>query len=64
MTGYQIYYQTEGDQESVDVGANTTQHVLSRLDDGMNCYFIYLVTLSVHLPSPVVGPVVVTLGEL
>ena len=63
MTGYRIYYQTEGDQESVDVGASTTQHVLSGLD-GMNCYSIYLVALSAQLPSPVVGPVVVILGEL
>ena len=64
MTGYQIYYQTEGDQGSVDVGASTTQHVLSGLDDGMKSYSIYLVALSAHLPSPVVGPVVATLGEL
>ena len=62
MTGYRIYYQTEGNQQSVDVGASTTQYTLSELDDGMNCYSIYLVALSAHLPSPVVGPVVVTLG--
>ena len=64
VTGYRIYYQTEGDQGSVDVGASTTQHVLSGLDDGMNCYSIYLVALSVHLPSQVVGPIVIKLGEL
>ena len=64
MTGYRVYYQTEGDQGSVDVGAPTTQHVLSGLDNGVNCYSIYLVALSAQLPSPVVGPVVVTLGEL
>ena len=63
MTGYQIYYQTEGDQGSVDVGATATQHVLTGRCGGMN-YSIYLVALSAHLPSPVVGPVVVTLGEL
>ena len=63
MTGYQIYYQTEGDQGSVDVGANATQHALSGLCDGMN-YSIFLVALSAHLPSSVVGPIVVTLGEL
>ena len=63
MTGYQIYYQTEGDQESVDVGATSTQHILTGLCVGMN-YSIYLVALSAHLPSPVVGPVVLTLSEL
>ena len=63
MTGYRIYYQTEGDQGSVDVGASTTQHVLTGLYGGRN-YSIYLVALSAHLPSPAVGPKVVTLGEL
>ena len=63
MTGYRIYYQTEGDQGSVDVGASATQHVLTGLYGGRN-YSIYLVALSAHLPSPVVGPVVVKLGKL
>ena len=63
MTGYQIYYQTEEDRGSVDVGVSATQHVLSGLCGGRN-YSIYLVALSAHLPSPVVGPVVVKLGEL
>ena len=63
MTGYRIYYQTEGDQGNVDVGPSATQHVLTGLCGGRN-YSIYLVALSAHLPSPVVGPVVVKLGEL
>ena len=63
MTGYQIYYQTEGDQGSVDVSASTTQHVLTGLCGGRN-YSIYLVALSAHLPSPVVGPAAVTLSKL
>ena len=63
MTGYRIYYQTEVDQGSVDVGASVTQHVLTGLYGGRN-YSIYLVALSAQLPSPVVGPAVVTLGEL
>ena len=61
VTGYRIYYQTEGDQGSVDVGASTTQHSLAGLCGGRN-YSSYLVALSVQLPSPVVGPAVVTLG--
>ena len=63
MTGYRIYYQTEGDEESVDVGASATQHTLTGLCVGMN-YSIYLVALSAQLSSSVVGPIVVTLGEL
>ena len=61
MTGYRIYYQTEGDQGNVDVGASATQHALTDLCGGRN-YSIYLVALSAHLPSPVVGPAVVRLG--
>ena len=45
----------------MDVGASATQYVLSGLDDGRN-YSIYLVALSAQLPSPLVGPAVVTLG--
>ena len=61
MTGCQIYYQTEVDQGSVDVGASATQHTLTGLRGGRN-YSIYLAALSAQLPSPVVGPAVVTLG--
>ena len=63
MTGYRIYYQAEEDEGSVDVGPSATQHVLTGLCGGRN-YSIYLVALSVHLPSPAVGPAVVTLGKL
>jgi len=61
VTGYRIYYQTEGDQGSVDVDASATQHPLTDLCGGRN-YSIYLVALSAQLPSPVVGPAVITLG--
>ena len=63
MTGYRIYYQTEEDEGSVDVGASATQHVLTGLCGGRN-YSLYLVALSAELPSPVVGPAVVKLGKL
>ena len=61
MTRYQIYYQTEEDQGSVNVGALATQHALTGLCGGRN-YSIYFVALSAQLPSPVVGPVEVTLA--
>ena len=41
MTGYRIYYQTEGDQGSVDVGDSTTQHVLSGLCGGRNYSYLF-----------------------
>ena len=61
VIGYRIYYQTEGDEGSVDVGASTTQHALTGLYGGRN-YSIYLLALSAHLPSPAVGPAAVTMG--
>ena len=63
VTGYRIYYQAEGDQGSVDVGANATQHVLSGLRYGFS-YGITIVTVSPHIPSPSFGPATIKLGEL
>ena len=63
VTGYRIYYQTEGDQGSVDVGASATQHVLSGLRYGFS-YAITIVTVSPHIPSPLFGPATIKLGEL
>ena len=47
----------------VDVDRDTTEFILTGLHHGMT-YNISLVALSVHLPSPVVGPIQVTLGEI
>lgn len=63
MTGYQIYHQTDSDQDVVDVGDNVTEYTLTGLNSGL-IYNISLVALSVHLPSPIAGPEVVTLGEI
>jgi len=60
VTGYQIYYQTEGDWGSVAVDANMTNYTLSNLRNGLT-YNITIVSLSKHLPSSVVGPQ--TLGK-
>ena len=62
VTGYQIYYQTVGDWESVSVDAGVTNYTLSNLQDGFT-YNITMLALSVHLPSSVVGPQTVTLGK-
>ena len=55
VTGYQIYYQAEGDRGSVAVDANMTGYTLSNLQNGLT-YNIIIVALSIHLPSSVVGP--------
>ena len=47
----------------VDVDRDTTEFILTGLHHGMT-YNISLVALSVHLPSPVVGPIQITLGEI
>ena len=55
LTGYQIYYQAEGDWGSVAVDSNMTNYTLSNLQNGLT-YNITMVALSIHLPSSVVGP--------
>jgi len=62
VTGYQIYYQAEGDWGSVSVDAGVTNTTLSNLQNGLT-YSITMVALSMHLPSSVVGPHTVTLGK-
>ena len=47
----------------VDVDRDTNEFILMGLHHGMT-YNISLVALSVHLPSPVVGPIQITLGEI
>ena len=61
VTGYVIYYQPEGRyNSSVNVsGGETESHLLDCLERGVT-YYISIVALSDHLPSPLVGPVNVT----
>ena len=63
VTGYVIYYQSEGRyNSSVHVsGGETESHSLDCLERGVT-YYISIVALSDHLPSPLVGPVTVTTG--
>ena len=63
VIGYRIYYQAEGDQGSVDVGAGVTEYSVTGLCPGLT-YTISLVALSVHLTSPVVECEGIVLGEL
>ena len=62
LTGYRIYYSGADDSGSVDVGASTTNITIDSHKLGV-AYTITMVALSPHLPSSVVGPVTVTLGE-
>ena len=63
LTGYRIYYSGAGDSGSVDVGTSTTNITLDNRTTSVT-YTITMVALSSHLPSPVVGPVTITLpGE-
>ena len=52
VTGYRIYYQTEGDQRNV--GVNATEFTITSLTTS-DAYNISVVALSEHLPSAVVG---------
>ena len=63
LTGYHIYYSGADDSGSVDVGVSTTNITIDNRKLGVT-YTITMVALSPHLPSPVIGPVTVTLpGE-
>ena len=59
-TGYVIYYQPKGGAvSSVTVsGGEIKSHLLDGLQRGVN-YTISIVALSPHLPSVLVGPVIV-----
>ena len=64
VTGYVIYFQSEGGGNSSDTvpGGETESHSLYCLESGVS-YNISIVALSLHLPSPLVGPVTVIPGE-
>ena len=62
LTGYRIYYSGADDSGSMDVGASATEVTIDNCTAGVT-YTITLVALSPHLPSPMVGPITVTLGE-
>ena len=64
VASYVIYYQSEGGgNSSVMVSRGETEsHSLDCLESGVS-YNISIVALSLHLPSPLVGPVTVISGE-
>ena len=62
LTGYRIYYSGADDSGSTDVGASAANIIVDNRKTSVS-YNITMVALSPHLPSPVVGPVNVILGE-
>ena len=62
VTGYQINYQSEREEGSVNVGASEATVTLDGRSRGLT-YNISILALSQQLPSPLAGPVTVTLGE-
>ena len=62
LTGYRVYYSGADDSGSMDVGASTTEVTIDNRTAGVT-YSITMVALSPQLPSPVVGPVTITLGK-
>ena len=62
--GYVINYQPKGGPVISDsvFGGETDTHSLDGLQRGVT-YYISLVALSPHLPSPLVGPITVIPGE-
>ena len=64
VTGYVIYYQPKGGPVISDrvSGGETDTHSLDGLQRGVT-YYISIVALSPHLPSPLVGPITVIQGE-
>ena len=61
LIGYRIYYSGANDSGSVDVDALATNITMRDRITGVT--YITMVALSLHLPSPVIGPATVTPGE-
>ena len=65
VTGYHVYWSGDGGADSGNMSAGTwgTAVTITDRTPGLT-YNITLVALSDHLPSPAVGVVMLTLGEL
>ena len=64
VMGYRIYYSDGSNQRSQDAGASATDLTITIVQPQSSLtYSISIVALSTHLPSTVVGPAMVTLGE-
>ena len=64
-TGYIIYYQPDGGDVTRETisGVDTENYILSNLESGVN-YNISIIAVSDHLPSAVVGTVILSMVTL
>ena len=60
---YRMYYQAQGDQGTVDLNATNTEYSITNCTIGQQ-YNITVVALSENLPSTLVGPKSVIIGEM
>ena len=63
VIGYRMYYQAQVDQGTVDLNATSTEYIVINCIIGQQ-YNITVVALSENLPSTLVGPKSVIIGEV
>ena len=63
VIGFQMYYQAQGDQGTVDLNATSTEYTITNCTVGQQ-YNITVVALSENLPSTLVGPESIIIGEM
>ena len=63
VIGFQMYYQVQGDQGTVDLNATSTEYTITNCTVGQH-YNITVVALSENLPSTLVGPESIIIGEI
>ena len=63
VIGFRMYYQAQGDRGTVDLNATSTEYIVINCIIGQQ-YNIAVVALSENLPSTLVGPKSVIIGEM
>ena len=63
VVGFRMYYQAQEDQGTVDLIATSTEYTITNCTVGQH-YNITVVALSENLPSTLVGPKSVIIGEM
>ena len=63
VIGFRMYYQAQGDRGTVDLNATSTEYSITNCIIGQQ-YNITVIALSENLPSTLVGPKSVIIGEM
>ena len=63
VIGFQMHYQAQGDQGTVDLNAASTEYIITNCTIGQQ-YNITVVAVSENLPSTLVGPESIIIGEV